>query len=58
MTQTGNLRHLTGDQFMLERLLETTDKEMCPAKKAGKNLVSLLETCAVTMDRSFCCEIP
>jgi hypothetical protein len=42
-TQTGNLRYLTGDLFMLERLLETRDKEMCPAKKAGKNLVSLLE---------------
>ena len=42
-TQTGNLRYLTGDEFMLERLFETTDKEMCPAKKAGKNLVSLLE---------------
>ena len=38
---------------MLERLLETTDKEMCPAKKAGKNLESLLETCAVTMDRCY-----
>jgi hypothetical protein len=42
-TQTGNLRYLTRDEFMLERLLETRDKEMCPVKKAGKNLVSLLE---------------
>jgi hypothetical protein len=41
--QTGNLRYLTGDQFMLERLLETADKEMCRAKEADKNLVSLLE---------------
>jgi hypothetical protein len=28
---------------MLEQLHVTTDKEMCPAKMAGKNLVSLLE---------------
>jgi hypothetical protein len=42
-TQTGNLRCLTGDQYMLVRLLETEDKETCPAKKAGKNQVSLLE---------------
>ena len=41
-TQTGNLRYRTGDEFMLKGFLETTDKEMCPAKKAGKNLVSLL----------------
>jgi hypothetical protein len=28
---------------MLECLLETTDKETCPAKKAGQNLVAYLE---------------
>jgi hypothetical protein len=33
-TQTGNLRYLTEDQFMLERLLETADKEMCRVKAA------------------------
>jgi hypothetical protein len=43
-TQTGNLKYLTEDQFMLERLLETADREMCRAKEADKNLVSLLET--------------
>src|SRR5215204_5223807 len=29
MSQTGNLRYLTEDQHMLERLVETADKEMC-----------------------------
>jgi PleD family two-component response regulator len=35
---------LTGENPTLERLLETADKEMYRAKRAGKNRVSLLET--------------
>ncbi len=34
----------TGENLTLERLLETADKEMYRAKRAGKNRVSLLET--------------
>jgi diguanylate cyclase (GGDEF)-like protein len=34
---------LTGENPTLERLLETADKEMYRAKRAGKNRVSLLE---------------